>query len=142
VDVRDKPAFLRQLMRELAGDAHLSLEGDLQGCEFLPDQVVTREELGVLKRNTLAPRLDFVILRLAPSTVDPIFSQISAVGLSSAIIHVQIESSGVVELGAYDNFHSECVVTGSRVPSTLLSELKTKNIIRAFGDLNKRRQAT
>ena len=134
VDVRDKPAFLRRLMRELAGDARLSLEGDLRDCAFDSDQVATREEQGLLKRNTLSPRLDFVILHLAPSDVESIFSKVSAVGLSRAIIHVQIERGGVLELGAYDNFHSKCVVTGPGVSITLLSDLKVKNTIRGFSD--------
>jgi len=55
-----------------------------------------------------------------------------AAGLKHAIIHVQIERNGVPELGAYDNFHPECVVTGPGVSSVLLEELKNANVLRAF----------
>lgn len=133
VDVRDKPAFLHRLMRELAGDARLSLEGDLRACSFDTEEIAAHDELGLLQRNTLSPRVDFVVLHLVPSRVGSIFSKVSAVGFSDAIIHVQIERAGILELGAYDNFHSQCVVTGPGVSSALLSDLKVKNVIRAFG---------
>jgi hypothetical protein len=130
--VRDKPGFLRRLMEELAGDARMSLEGDLSQCRLGEDIIVGRDETHVLKRNTLSPRQDFVVLRLTPETVAPIFKQVMAAGLKRAIIHVQIERNGVLELGAYDNFHPECVVTGPGVSAALLEELKSKNVIGAF----------
>ena len=131
-DVRDKPGFLHRLMSELAGDARISLEGDLSRCVFPDDLVVTRGETPVLKRATLAPRQGFVILRLTPDTVAPIFQQISVAGLTRAIIHVQIERNRVMELGAYDNFGTGCVVTGPGVNATLLEELKSKSVLRDF----------
>lgn len=130
--VRDKPGFLHRLMEELAGDARISLEGDLSLCRFTEDLIVSREETDVLRRNTLWPRQDFVVLRLTPKTVAPIFKQVMAAGLKRAIIHVQIERNGVLELGAYDNFHPECVVTGAGVSAALLSELKSNAVLRDF----------
>jgi len=132
LDVRDKPAFLHRLMVELAGDAHISLEGDLSSCRFPDDLVVTRDETSVLKRGTLVPKQDFVVLRLNPETIDPIFEQMMTASLKRAIVHVQIERNGVRELGAYDNFHPECVVTGPGVSPEVLDELKKKNVLRAF----------
>jgi len=119
-------------MEELAGNAQLSLEGDLSRCRFTDDVVVAREETPTLKRNTIAPKQDLVVLRLTPETVDPIFKQVMAAGLKRAIIHVQIERNGVPELGAYDNFHPECVVTGPGVSWALLEELKKSNVLRDF----------
>jgi hypothetical protein len=132
LNVRDRPGFLHRLMVELAGDAQLSLEGDLSRCRFTDDVVIARDKTGTLKRNTIAPRQDFVVLRLSPETVDPIFKQVMAAGLKQAISHVQIERNGVPELGAYDNFHPECVVTGPGVSSILLVELKNANVLRGF----------
>ena len=119
-------------MTELAGDARLSLEGDLSRCRFPDDLVVSRDETAVLKRNTLVPRQDFIILRLSADTVATVFQQVMSAGLKRAIIHVQIERAGVLELGAYDNFHPECVVTGSGVCAKLLDELKSKRVLRDF----------
>ena len=72
-NVRDKPGFLRRMMVELAGDARMSLEGNLVHCHFTDDLVVGQEGTAVLKRQTLWPRLDLVVLRLTPETVEPIF---------------------------------------------------------------------
>lgn len=131
-DVRDKPGFLRRLMEEFAGGGTMSLEGDLSRCSFPDGVVLGREEGEVLKRNTLYPRQDFVVLRLEPETVAPIFKQVVAAGLSRAVIHVQVERAGVLQLGAYDHFHPECTVTGPGVSAALLSELKSKGVLRGF----------
>jgi hypothetical protein len=122
VNVKDKPSFLLRLMEEFAGAGRLSLEGDLSRCSFADDLVIARDEVGVLKRNTLAPKQDFIVLPLEPGTISPIFKQVMAAGLSRAIIHVQIESAGTLQLGAYDNFDPECVATGPGVSEALLSE--------------------
>jgi hypothetical protein len=94
--------------------------------------VLGREEVGLLRRNTLYPRQGFVVLRLEPETVAPIFKQVVAAGLSRAIIHVQIERAGVLQLGAYDNFHPGFVVTGPGVSAALLSDLQSKCFLRDF----------
>lgn len=131
-DVRDEPGFLHRLMIELAGEARMSLEGDLTSCRFNDEFVVSREETGILKRNTLTPKQDFVVLRLTSETVDSIFKQMMAAGLKRAIIHIQIERNGVLELGAYDNFDPGCVVTGPGVSLALLDEMKRTNVLREF----------
>jgi hypothetical protein len=131
LNVRDKPGFLHRLMREFAGGL-MSLEGDLSKCSFADDVVVGRDEVGLLKRNTLCPRQDFVVLRLDAANVATIFKQVLAAGLSHAIIHVQIEHAGALQLGAYDNFHRDCVVSGPGVSEVLLDDLKTKHVLRDF----------
>jgi hypothetical protein len=132
VNVRDRPGFLRRMMGEFAQGGRMSLEGDLSRCAFADEAVVGREDVGLLKRITLYPVLDFVVLFLEPTTIAPLFKQIMAAGLSRAIIHIQIEHAGTLQLGAYDNFHSECVVTGPGVHVELLSELKSQGILRDF----------
>jgi hypothetical protein len=119
-------------MLELAGNSHMSLEGDLSRCRFTDDLVVVRDETAILKRNTIWPKEDFVVLRLTPEAVDPIFKQVMAAGLDNAIMHVQIERHGVLELGAYDNFDAGSVVTGPDVTPTVLDELKNTNILHDF----------
>jgi hypothetical protein len=133
VDVHDKPGVLHRLMAELAGDAHISLEGDLSQCRFSDDLVISREEVGLLKRHTLAPSQDFVVLRLTSETIVPIYRQVMAAGLKHAIIHVQIERNGVLEFGAYDNFHPNCVMTGPAIGVEVLEDLKSENAVRDFG---------
>ena len=132
--VRDRPGFLRRMMVELAGNGQVSLEGNLSRCRFTDDLVITRDETSILKRNTTAPKQDFVVLRLAPETVEPILKQALAAGLKrvQGIIHVQIEKNGVLEMGAYDNFSDESVATGPGVNRALLEELKNNNVLRDF----------
>ena len=110
----------------------MSLEGDLSRCAFPDELVATHDEIPLLKRNTLWPRQDFVILFLLPEFVDPIFRQIMKAGLKRAIIHIQIEHSGLLQLGAYDNFYPKSVVTGPIVRKELLSELKLKKVLWDF----------
>ena len=129
--VRDKPALLHRLMREFAG-GQLSLEGDLSKCSFADEMVVAREEVGALKRFTPYPRQDFIVLRLDAATLAPIFKEVLTAGLSRAIIHVQIEHGGEIQLGAYDNFHPDCVVAGRGVRKELLDELKTVHVLRDY----------
>jgi hypothetical protein len=131
VDVRDRPAFLRRVMFELAGNAQMLLEGDLSRCHFSQDVIVTSDETAILKRNTIAPRQDFLVLRLTSETCGPIWGQAGKY-LKRVIIHVQIERDGVLELGAYDNFYQECVVTGPGISPALLDELKSANVLRDF----------
>lgn len=130
LEVRKKTEFLRRMLVELAGNAHLSLEGDLSHCHFADDLILSQDETKILKRNTLAPKQDFVVLRLDPETVDSIFEQVTAAGVKRAIIHVQIERNGVLELGAYDHF--QCVVAGPGVSPTLFDELKKSKVLWDF----------
>jgi hypothetical protein len=132
LNVRDKPAFLLRIMQELAGGAKMSLEGDLAKCEFAAEVILGHDETNVLKRNTILPKQDFIVLDLEPEVIDSIFKQIMAAGLSRTIVHVQIERDGILELGAYDNFHPDCVVTRSGISTELLTELKSKHILRDF----------
>jgi hypothetical protein len=132
VDVHDKLGFLHRMMTELAADAFISLEGDLSHCRLPKELGASGDETALLKRNTLAPRQDFVVLELTPETLEPIFKQIKAAGLKRAILHVQIERNGVLELGAYDNFHPECVVSGPGIGEQLLEQLKEDGFIRKF----------
>jgi hypothetical protein len=129
--VRDKAGFVRRLMEEFVG-GRMSLEGDLSRCAFPDDIVLGRGEEGALRRNTLTPRLDFIVLRLEPDTIPLIVKEMMAAGLRRAIIHVQIDHGGVLQLGAYDNFYPGCVVTGPGVSPALLTELHSAGILRDY----------
>ncbi len=132
VDVRDKIRFVSRMLAELAGDARLSLEGDLSRCQFPEAIVVSRDETDILKRSTAWPQQDFIVLQLTLPSADLILKQILAAGLKHAILHLQIERSGVIELAAYDNLAPECVVTGPGISRHLLTELKSLGIVRSF----------
>ncbi|MEM9284063.1 MAG: hypothetical protein AAGA96_19770 [Verrucomicrobiota bacterium] len=140
VDVRDKPSFLRRIILALAGDAEISFEGDLS-LFALPLELVTGSESSSLRRATLVPEMDFVRCPLNESSVTPILETLgSRKEWVSDIIHIQISVSNRLQFGAYDQFHRDCVVTGSRVPIDLLSDLKDCGIIRSFEPANEQRE--
>jgi len=100
----------------------MTLEGDLSRCFFPEGAVVERCDAG-------GSVLDSAELRLEPSTLDAIFKGVMAAGLRRAVVHVRIESGGILQVGAYDNFHSECVVTGPGVSKALLDELLSAGML-------------
>jgi len=136
LDTRDRPQLLFAMMRALAGESgRLSLEGNLTQSELARVEGVSFEESGALKRGTLQPRLDFLILPLAPENVEEIEKAIrSKLGFKGAngIIHAQIEINGKIAFAAYDNFHRDMVVVDADFPSTLLDELVTLKILRGY----------
>jgi hypothetical protein len=130
---RDKPGLLTHMMRFLAGDARISFEGDLSHCDFPPSIPRIAEQQSVLKRQTLAPDLDFVTLTLEPDTVRPILDAVLPCNrFMEDIIHIQIEKRGELQFGSYDQFHHECIVCFSGVPTTFLDELQQKHILRSW----------
>ena len=48
------------------------------------------------------------------------------------IIHIQIERSGLLQFGSYDNFHRECVVCYTGVETSLLNRHKSSGVIRSW----------
>jgi hypothetical protein len=130
---RDKPGLLIAMMRALAGEAHISFEGDLSRCDFthLPH---TDDGTAVgLPRETPYPQLDFVVLPLEPDTIRPILDQVlPEARVVHDVIHIQIAKRGRREFGAYDNFHPECIVCGPLVPVSLLEDLHHRGVLRAY----------
>ena len=116
-------------MNELAGDAHISFEGNLSGLTLVSIAGASEEPTAVLKRNTLLPKQDFVVVPLEPSTVKQIVSAIGG-AVPRTIIHIQIEKNGQLEFGAYDNFHPECIYFGSFVKEAVMDLLISRNVVK------------
>ncbi len=123
------------MMRALASDeSKISFEGELSNTELARIEGVVHESTEVLKKNTLWPNLDFLILPLAtgnlPAIEKAIISKI-AFG-NRGIIHVQIECDGRIAFAAYDGFDPECVVAFPPVPVALLQELTETGVLRNY----------
>jgi hypothetical protein len=130
---RDKPGLLIAMMRALAGNAHVSFEGDLSRCSFPADLGPDSKETPTLRRQTLVPELDFVVLPLEPVNVQPILDVVLPDRrFMSDINHIQIEKNGSLEFGAYDNFHPECIVCFLGVSPDFLDELQESGVIRSW----------
>lgn len=130
---RDKPALLTHMMRLLAGDAHISFEGDLSGCSF-PDSVRrVPVQSSSLHRQCVYPDLDYVILQLEHDTVRPILDTVLPGNrFMEEIVHIQIAQHGTLQFGSYDNFHHDCIVCFQAVPTKFLDELQQRGIIRSW----------
>ncbi|MGO8745563.1 MAG: hypothetical protein ACLQNE_06200 [Thermoguttaceae bacterium] len=131
---RDKVGLLIALMRLLAGDdARIALEGDLSRLDLDSVSGASTEETLSLKRATLAPRLDFIVLPLNNDSVRALISRaLPAGGIVKRVIHIQIEKQGTLQFAAYDNFHPECIVVGPAVPKATLDELLSKRILKTL----------
>jgi hypothetical protein len=129
--VSDKRRLLLALMEEFAGDAHVSFEGDLSALPLSSIPGASQEETGVLRRNTLWPKQDFIVLPLEPSTSKAIISAIGGT-VPNTIIHIQIEKGGTLQFAAYDNFHPQCIIFHSTFKPAFLESLASESIVRPY----------
>jgi hypothetical protein len=123
------------MLRALVGDAaYISFEGDLSRCtELFSLFGATPQESDTLKRNTIYPLQDFVIVPLESSSIHSILEIVLPESrIVHDIIHVQIEKHGRLAFGAYDNFHKDCIVAWSELPLDLLSDLLASGVLRTF----------
>jgi hypothetical protein len=137
--VQDKRRLLLAMMEELAGGAHVSFEGDLRGLTLSSLPGAAGEPTASLKRNTLRPRLDFVVVPLEPSMGQQIIAAIGGT-VPGAIIHVQIEKDGQLQFGAYDNFYPESIYFGSAVKEAVIQSLVSQNIMRPYTERRPKRE--
>jgi hypothetical protein len=130
---KHKPRLLFAMMGALAsGDAAISFEGRLAHTDLAKIDGVRLDETEVLRRQTLQPRMDFLVLPLTPASLPVIERAVNskiAFNGCAGIVHVQIESHGQIAFAAYDEFAPDCVVAHSAVPMTLLEELVEKRIL-------------
>ena len=136
LDTRDRPGLLFAMMRTFASDrSRISFEGNLSATELYRLEGASYEETAVLKRNTITPRLDFVVLPLASDRVPGIQKAIQskvAFTENRGIIHAQIEVNGVLAFGAYDNFHPETVLVYGPIDTVMLDGLVATRTLRSY----------
>lgn len=133
LETRDRPALLFAMMRALAAETcKISFEGELSQTELAEMQDVTHEEVGMLKRATLSPKLDFLVLPLKQDNVAAIEKAIlSKIAFGNrGLIHVQIEQNGQLAFAAYDGFQH--VAASSKVQSSLLDELTKTRVLHKY----------
>src|SRR5688500_3128889 len=106
IEALDKPGLILAMMRHLAGNARISLEGELCSLALLELLGGSEEETAILKRNTLYPQQEFIVVPLEPETVPRLWQILSAPdAVTRKILHVQIEKDGRIQFSAYDNVH-------------------------------------
>ncbi|MCZ7609663.1 MAG: hypothetical protein M5U17_05805 [Ignavibacterium sp.] len=134
INTRDKTGLLLSMMRYFSNIANISFEGSLDKLSLNKISGSKTEETEVLKRATLAPELDFVIVPLTDENIKFIWHEILEKDhlANDDIIHVQIEKDGKIVFGAYDNFHKDCVVAYEEVQVSLLDKLVKQGTIRNY----------
>ena len=137
--VRDKGQLLLALMEALEGHAHVSFEGDLQSLALSSCPGVSSHPTDALKRNTLWPNQDFLVVPLETSSSKRIYAALGGV-IPKTVLHVQIEKNGVLQFGAYDNFHPECIFFGRAVRQELVESLVSKGILRPLTESGAKRR--
>ena len=116
-------------MTELAGNARLSLEGNLSATKVLNLAGASVDETSILKRNTTWPKQEFVVLPLEADLIQAIIAGIGGT-VPRGILHIQIEKSGHLELGLYDNFEPSASFFGPRLPPEFLGRLEAEGILK------------
>jgi hypothetical protein len=126
--IRDKRRFLIAAMRELAGTARISFEGDLSATAVAHLAGASANETEILKRNTLWPKQDFVVLPLETDLVGAIIAAIGGT-VPSGILHIQIEKGNRLELGLYDNCAPKAAFFGPSLTPSFFANLQGDGII-------------
>lgn len=123
--VRKKRAALFALLDVLASDdAVVSFEGNLKHMKI--DQGLRASEMPLVKRNTRAPVLDFIILRLEPESLSKIKQALSSV----SVVHVQVERNGRLLFGAYDGLQH--VWISAEVGALVLDDLVKRGLLWSY----------
>jgi hypothetical protein len=126
--VRDKRRFLAAALAELAGVAQVSFEGDLSSTSLFDVAGASSDETQVLKRNTLWPKQDFVVLPLEAEMVGPIMAAVGGT-VPRGLIHVQIQKEGRLQLGLYDDFAPKFMFFGPGLTPTFFATLQEAGVL-------------
>lgn len=124
------------MMRTFASDrSRITFEGNLAATELYRLEGAFYEETAILRRNTIAPRLDFVVLPLIPTRLSEIERAIrSRIAFHEyrGIVHAQIEANSELVFGAYDHFHRETVVVDGNIDKAVLDALVSDRTLRSY----------
>jgi hypothetical protein len=115
-------------LRELAGSAFVSFEGDLSGTSLIGATGASDDETKALKRNTLWPKQDFVVLPLEAESVESIMAAVGGT-VPRSILHIQVEKDGRLELGLYDNFAPRGMFFGPGVTPQFIGTLQNEDVL-------------
>lgn len=136
--VRDCHGTLWALYGHFEGQVLASFEGDLTNLRLHELPGASTAETTALRRQTLEPELDFVVVPVDTETVPLLQKRLAAPGLlggNGAVIHTQIGLGDDWLFIAADNFHDDCTVVSAEVPEPLLQELRLHGVLRDYGPL-------
>lgn len=126
--VKDKRRLLIATLQQLSGSAFVSFEGDLSDSTLLNLAGASGKETGSLKRNTIQPKQDFVVLPLETETIGPIMAAVGGT-VPRTILHIQIEKNERLEAGFYDNFDPNGIFFGPSIPPERIEALQHEGVL-------------
>ncbi|MEM6264940.1 MAG: hypothetical protein AAGI38_20680 [Bacteroidota bacterium] len=123
LEVKKRKELLTQIVDLSPENASISFEGELKGV-LVPKYLISADAIGLHKRNTLAPRMDFWVFNLEKKTKEYLKADfINRIGIASNVIHVLMThqesylfasyyhfASGMVQLFQSDFFSKETVL--------------------------------
>lgn len=119
------------------GNALISFEGDLSTADFGEIPVVSNQPTELLRKGTISPLGDFVILPLEEETLALIKKRVlNYIGLQKKVDHILIAKSDKLVAGIYDRFHPECVWVRLDFPVKTLQELQEQEVIASYKTVN------
>ena len=131
LDVKKAKDFISEVIVNLPNDCLISFEGDMNKIQK-PDLVIDIENTQNIRRNTIAPRLDFWIFKIDEDTKDYLTNDfINRVGIRDNVVHISVEHDSKLILNSNDNFDSEGVFIscGKFISYDLLKRLEQDNVI-------------
>lgn len=116
-------------MRELAGDAQIAFEGDLIGLNLAKLRVVSEGTIPELKRQTLSPKQDFVVVELNADAIPGIMKVLGGT-IPRAVIHIQIAKAGQLAFSACDNFDPDAIFFGEALSDDFVAFMQREHLLR------------
>lgn len=133
---RNTEMLILQTMEALCGsDAFISLEGFHVPEEVCALTGASPLETELLRRNTTAPVLQFVVVPLSLANLPTLMASLghgSVLEDECGLIHIQIAKGGQLAFGAYDNVHEECTVLYPPFTQSLGEALVKSGAITSF----------
>jgi len=124
----DKRRFLLAAMHKLAGEAHISFEGKLATTKLSDLHSASSLESTVLRRNTISPKQDFLLLPLEEDGVEAIGRALGGT-VPRSILHIQVEKQGELALGLYD-LPKPQIFIGNALSPQFMRELQSEGVVK------------
>ena len=131
LDIKKAKDFMVEMIENLPNDCLISFEGDLDTIQK-PDFVLDIDKTQNIRRNTIAPRLDFWAVRINYETKDYLIKDfIHRVGIRDNVVHISVEHESRLIFNSNDNMDPEGVFLscGNFFSIDLLNKLKMESVI-------------
>lgn len=131
LEIKKAKDFMTDLVMSLPNDCLISFEGDMNKIQK-PNLVSDIDKTQNIRRNTVAPRLDFWIFKLNNDSKNYLTNDfINRVGIRENVVHIFVEYDSKLIFNSNDNFDPEgaFISCGKFISYDLLKRLEQNNVI-------------